>query len=162
MAHTIRDVNLSDLDAVLELNEAVIPAVNSLNIEKMRWFSEVATYFRVAWENERIGAFMIGLRAGVDYESINYRWFCDQYDDFGYVDRIAVAAHARRQGLASTLYDDFQATLPDSIDVITCEVNLRPPNETSMTYHEQMGFRQIGAQEIDNGKKEVALMAKIL
>lgn len=162
MAHTIRDVNLSDLDAVLELNEAVIPAVNSLSIDKMRWFSDVAAYFRVACENERIGAFMIGLRAGIDYESTNYRWFCGRYDDFGYVDRIAVATHARRQGLASTLYDDFQATLPDSIGVMTCEVNLRPPNESSMHYHERMGFRQIGAQEIDDGKKEVALMAKTL
>ena len=43
---------------------------------------------------------------------------------------------------------------------MTCEVNIRPPNDGSMHFHERLGFRQVASQEIDGGKKEVALMEK--
>lgn len=162
MQFDLHDVSLTDLDAVLELNELSVPAVNSIPIEKMQWFMEMAAYFRVAMAGERLAAFLIGLRPGTGYESSNYRWFCENYGDFGYVDRIAVAEHARRFGLASTMYEDFQASLPGSVAVMTCEVNLQPPNPTSMQFHERRGFRQVGSLLSDGGTKEVALMEKTL
>ena len=155
---TIRDVAANDLDAVLELNEAAVPAVNSLSIDEMRWFADSAHYFRIAVTDERVASFLIGLRPGIDYASPNYRWFVDNYDDFGYVDRVAVAEHARRLGLASRLYDDFRTALPATVAVMTCEVNLRPPNESSMRFHERRGFRTVGTQQTEGGNKEVALM----
>ena len=162
MDHIIRDVAAEDLDEILGLNEEVVPAVNSIPIEKMHWFADHATYFRVATADGRLAAFLIGLRPGIDYESPNYRWFCAHYDDFGYIDRIAVASHARRHGLATKMYDDFRRSLPEGVDMMTCEVNLNPPNESSMRFHERYGFAQIGSQEIEGGQKEVALMAKII
>jgi hypothetical protein len=162
MDHIIRDVATEDLDEILSLNEEVVPAVNSIPIEKMHWFADHATYFRVATADARLAAFLIGLRPGIDYESPNYRWFCAHYDDFGYIDRIAVASHARRHGLATTMYDDFRRSLPKSVDMMSCEVNLKPPNESSMRFHERYGFAQIGSQEIEGGQKEVALMAKTI
>jgi len=162
MDHIIRDVATADLDEILSLNEEVVPAVNSIPVEEMHWFADHATYFRVATADDRLAAFLIGLRPGITYESPNYRWFCGHYDDFGYVDRIAVASHARRHGLATTMYDDFRKSLPADVDVMTCEVNLKPPNESSMRFHERYGFTQIGSQATEGGKKEVALMAKTL
>ena len=162
MDHIIRDVTTGDLDEILSLNEEVVPAVNSIPIEKMHWFAEHAAYFRVATADDRLASFLIGLRPGIDYESPNYRWFCEHYDDFAYVDRVAVAGHARRHGLATTMYDDFRRSLPESVALMTCEVNLKPPNESSMRFHERYGFTQIGSQAIDGGQKEVALMAKTL
>lgn len=162
MDYIIRDVAADDLDAILNLNEEVVPAVNSIPIEKMHWFAEHADYFRVAIADERLASFLIGLRPGITYESPNYRWFCEHYDEFGYIDRIAVAAHARRHGLATKMYDDFKATLPRDLEVMTCEVNLRPPNESSMRFHERYGFKQIGSQATEGGEKEVALMALTL
>jgi len=158
MDYIIRDVAAEDLDEILSLNEAVVPAVNSIPIEKMQWFAEHAVYFRLAAANDRLASFLIGLRPGVAYESPNYRWFCEHYDDFGYIDRVAVADHARRHGLATKMYDDFRAALPADIGQMTCEVNLRPPNESSMHFHERYGFAQIGSQATEGGKKEVALM----
>lgn len=159
MNYIIRDVAQEDLDEILKLNEAVVPAVSSIPIEKMQWFAEHAVYFRVATADDRLASFLIGLRPGVAYDSPNYIWFCDHYDEFGYIDRIAVADHARRHGLATKMYDDFKATLPSDISVMTCEVNLRPPNESSMRFHERYGFEQIGSQATEGGAKEVALMA---
>ncbi|MDH3374968.1 MAG: GNAT family N-acetyltransferase [Gammaproteobacteria bacterium] len=128
----------------------------------MQWFALHAAYFRVAVGDDRLAAFLVGLRPGTSYESPNYRWFCDHYDDFAYVDRVAVADFARRAGLASRLYDDFAATLPDTVEFMTCEVNIRPPNESSMEFHRRMGFRQVGTQSTEGGNKEVAMLAKTL
>lgn len=162
VGYTIRDVRDDELEAVLSLNEASTPAVNSISIEKMRWFTGEAAYFRVCADGDDIGAFLIALRPGTSYDSPNYAWFCRNYDDFGYIDRVAVAPHARRLGLASRLYEDFRSTLPASVAVMTCEVNLKPPNESSMQFHRRLGFRQVGIQDIDGGAKQVALLEKKL
>lgn len=162
MTPIIRDAVADDLPEILALNEQAVPAVNSIPMEQLEWFALHAAYFRVADGDGLVAAFLIGLRPGTAYESPNYRWFTRHYDDFAYIDRIAVAEHARRYGLATRLYDDFRESVGDAVDVMTCEVNLRPPNETSMRFHERYGFRQIASQETDNGAKEVALMEKRL
>jgi len=154
----LRRVKDADLRAVQQLNEALVPAVNSVNLEQMRWFAANAAYFSVAVHNEQFAGFMIGMRPGTSYASPNYRWFCDEYDDFGYIDRIAIADNARRLGLATRLYRDFEARLPASVGVLTCEVNIVPPNPSSMRFHEEYGFRTIGTQTLEDGSKEVALM----
>ena len=156
---TLRAAGTADLEVVLRLNEASVPAVNSVDIDQMRWFAGNAAYFRVAMLDERLAGFLIGMRPGTMYSSPNYRWFCDRYDDFGYIDRIAIAEDARRLGLATRLYRDFEASLPASVHVLTCEVNIVPPNESSMRFHEAYGFDAVGTQVLDNGRKEVALMA---
>lgn len=162
MAASIRDVVTSDLDAVLTLNQLETPHVGSVDLQKMRWFAAHADYFRVAAASDRIAAYLIGLRPGTSYESPNYRWFCDRYDDFAYIDRVAVAEFARRTGLASCLYDDFASTMPDSVRIMACEVNLKPSNETSMRFHRQHGFRQVGSRSMEGGTKEVAMLIKDL
>jgi uncharacterized protein len=158
MGFSIRKVRSGDIDEVLELNESVVPAVNSLTRSEMEWFVENSAWFHVAADREGVGAFLVGLRAGADYGSPNYQWFCRHYQEFAYVDRVAVAPRARRLGLASRLYDAFAAAVREDVEVMTCEVNLRPPNPSSMRFHEQRGFRQIASQETENGNKEVALM----
>lgn len=157
---TLRDVGEDDLEDVLRLNEASVPAVNSVDLEQMRWFAANAAYFRVAILGDEFAGFLIGMRPGTTYASPNYRWFCDAYEDFGYIDRVAIARNARRLGLATRMYRDFEASLPSSTEVLTCEVNLVPPNESSMRFHEGCGFLTVGTQTLENGRKKVALMAK--
>jgi predicted GNAT superfamily acetyltransferase len=157
---TLRNVEADDLENVLRLNEASVPAVNSVDLEQMNWFAANAAYFRVALRGDALAGFLIGMRPGTTYASPNYRWFCAAYEDFGYIDRIAIAADARRLGLATRMYRDFEASLPASAGVLTCEVNLVPPNESSMRFHETYGFRTVGTQTLDDGRKKVALMAK--
>lgn len=158
----ILDIAEADLDDVLALNEASLPHVSTMDLERTRWFAANAYYFRVARIHEQFAGFLIGLRPGIDYGSENYRWFCDNYDDFGYIDRVAVDDAVRRQGVASRLYDDFADSLRGKVDVMTCEVNIRPPNESSMRYHELHGFRQVASQQTEGGTKEVAMMEKTL
>lgn len=152
----------ADLGEILELNEASVPHVSSVTATEMQWFADHAHYFRVVRMAGSLAGFLIGLRPGLAYQSLNYRWFCERYPDFGYIDRVAVARTARRLGVGSRLYEDFAATLQGTVDVMTCEVNLRPANESSMRYHEHWGFVQVGSQETEGGKKEVALLEKRL
>ena len=158
MPFRITDVTTADLAAVLALNESEVPHVGTVDIERMHWFAANASYFRVARNNSQLAAFLIGLRPGTSYDSLNYRWFCDRYDEFAYVDRIAVSITARRHGLASRLYDDFAAEMPDSVRIMTCEVNTQPPNEESMRFHNRLGFREVGRRVSENGNKEVAML----
>ena len=158
----VADVRSADLEDVLALNQASVPHVNSLEPPDIAWFAKHADYFRVARIEGELAGFLIGLGPGLDYASPNYRYFCRRHDAFGYVDRVVVAAAARRRGVGSQLYDDYAATLRSLVPVMTCEVNIRPPNESSMAYHERHGFTCVATQETENGKKEVALMEKRL
>ncbi len=157
----ISEIKQSDFVDVLALNEESIPHVSRISGDELRWFCDNAAFVQVAKINDRFAGFLIGLRPGTEYASPNYRWFCDNYDDFAYVDRVAVSAWARRRGVAESLYDAFAHSQSEA-PVMTCEVNIRPPNETSMLYHERMGFRQVGSQEANDGEKVVAFMEKAL
>ena len=158
----IRNVRHSDLDAVLVLNQSEVPHVGSVDVVRMRWYADNATYFRVAATGGEVAAYLVGFRPGVEYTSPNYRWFCEHYDDFAYVDRVAVSADARRSGIATQLYEDFASAMPPAVPVMTCEVNLRPPNASSMAFHRRLGFRQVGSLTSSDGAKEVAMLVKQL
>jgi predicted GNAT superfamily acetyltransferase len=158
----IRDIGDADLDAVLSLNQSEVPHVGSVDLDKMRWYATNACYFRVALSGDELAAYLVGFRPGTAYTSPNYLWFCEHYDDFAYVDRIAVAKFARRSGIASRLYDDFADTVREEVGLMTCEVNIKPPNESSMTFHRRLGFEKVGSLISEDGAKEVAFLANRL
>jgi predicted GNAT superfamily acetyltransferase len=159
----IRTVSPTDLEAVLAMNEAAVPHVNSLTPQDLRVFLDSAAYFKVATDaaDKPVG-FLIGLNPDTDYDSPNFGWFCSHYERFAYIDRIAVDSGARKQGIAKALYLDYGEVAMDWADRLTCEVNLRPSNPGSMAFHQSMGFTQVGSQVIHDGAKEVALLSKEL
>jgi len=157
----ILQIEQNDFRAVLDLNEESIPHVNRIGHDELQWFVEHAAFACVAKIDQRVAGFLIGLRPGTEYSSPNYRWFCDNYDDFCYVDRVAVSDWARRQGVAKSLYDEY-ARSQANVPIMTCEVNIRPPNDRSMRFHRQLDFRQVDTRETEDGNKEVAFMEKRL
>lgn len=159
---TIRDARATDLDSILTLNQSEVPHVGSIDTGKLGWYHEQADYFRVVTIDAATAGYLVGFREGSEYSSPNYRWFCERYDEFAYVDRVAVATAARRNGIASALYDDFAATLPASTRIMTCEVNIRPSNPSSMRFHDRLGFRQVGTLTAADGAKEVAMLLRDL
>lgn len=158
----LRNFSPDWLEAVCALNLASVPHVNALDAEELLWFGRAAIYFRLATIEDRLAGFLIGLGPGLDYASPNYRYFCEHHQSFAYVDRVAVAEDARRQGVANRLYANFIDSVRDRATVMTCEVNLRPANPGSLRFHEALGFRIVATQETEGGAKEVALMEKAL
>ena len=158
-AMQIDNVKAKDFVDVLQLNDDSLPHLSRVDTNEVQWFADNAAYFRVLRIDARLAGFLIGLRPGTSYSSPNYRWFSDNYDDFAYVDRVAVANWARRRGVAESFYNDFGHS-QSGVAVMTCEVNIRPPNTGSMQFHERQGFKRIGSQVIDDGEKEVAYLEK--
>ncbi len=156
----IRDVTDADLAAVLAINERSIPAMNSLTHERLRWFVRQAVYFRVAVAGQEIAGFLICLAPDAPYGSANFRWFSQRYDDFLYVDRVAVSASYRRRGVADALYRDAAASVGRPYRLLAAEVNLRPPNDGSLRFHERLGFEPVGAQ--DHGRVKVRYLVRPL
>ncbi len=163
MNFTIRDVQPGDLPEVLRINQAARPAVSDSTPEKLAWFAEVATWFKVAQAPDgRLGGFLIGLGPGVDYDSLNYGWFTARYDNFLYVDRIALDESARGVGLGTRFYAELEAFGRGRSPWILCEVNTRPRNEVSLRFHERAGFDEVGTQDTEGGTKTVVMLRKAI
>jgi len=161
MKCSIRDATAADLEDALGLNQSEVPHVGCITMAEIRDFLAMASYFRVVRnESGDLLASLIGLGPGTDYASLNYRWFDGRYQNFAYIDRIAVAAHARRQGIAEAMYRDFERHSGSKAKRLCCEVNLVPENPVSMAFHQQLGFDQVGTLESGNGTKKVALLMK--
>ena len=161
MAHIrLRPVAESDLAAVLAINEQSVPHVNSVSLDTMRRFASCAGYFRVATVDEAVVGFLIGLTRDTPYDSPNFLTFRRWFPEFVYVDRIAVAQSARVGGVGRALYDDVERFATALAPLLTCEVNLRPPDPDSLAFHRRMGFSQVGTQQTDGGRKTVALLMK--
>lgn len=156
----IRKALKSDLSKVLEINQACLPHVSSVEYQDMERFLEQASPFLVVEVSKKIAGFIIVLQKGLDYKSLNYHFFCNNYTDFDYVDRIAIAEEYRGKKLGTALYQYLFETSDKKI--ITCEVNLNPPNPKSMDFHEALGFSQVAEQKTEAGKKSVAMMVKRL
>lgn len=156
----VRDAIASDHPAVLALNNAAAPHVNDLSVHEFAWIVSHADYFRVAEDDAGLAAFVIALRPGLEYWSLNYRWFMERGGDFLYLDRIVVAERVRRTGVGRVLYDDIDRFASGRWPRITLEVNLLPPNPGSLLFHERQGFRRLGVREEDGGTKAVVLMER--
>ena len=160
MTVTLRAVSLDDLATLRVLNEAAAPHVNSLSLAEFDWFRVHAPYFRVAEQAGNIVGFLTALTPELSYASANFEWFQAHRERFVYIDRIIVAEAARGSGVGRQLYQDLSEFAAPFADLLTCEVNIRPPNPGSILFHERMGFRGVGRQETEGGKKEVVLMER--
>ena len=153
---SIRTLRADDLDAVLALNNASVPHVNELDGPRLAAITAEAAHCAVDVREGAIAGMVVAFGPGAAYDSANYRWFCDAYDDFLYVDRIVVDDGRRGAGLGRAFYEWlWQEGAPTRI---TCEVNEVPPNLGSMGFHTALGFERVGALEHDGGKR-VALLS---
>ncbi len=156
----MRDAIAPDHAAVLALNNGATPHVNALSERDFSWIISHADYFRVAEADSELVGFVIALKAGLEYWSLNYRWFTERGGDFLYLDRVVVAEQARGIGVGRALYDDIDRFASGRWPRITLEVNLLPPNPGSLAFHERLGFGKVGVREEENGTKAVVLMER--
>lgn len=156
----IRQAKKEDLPAVLDMNEASVPHVTSEDLSEMDYYLDKAIPFLIIEEDGEPAGFMIVLQKGLEYESLNYTFFCNNYDDFDYVDRIVISEKFRGQKLGTALYQHLAKNSEQKL--ITCEVNLKPPNPDSLGFHKALGFKKVAEQATEGGKKRVALMVKKL
>jgi predicted GNAT superfamily acetyltransferase len=156
----IRPLRATDLPACVTLNNDAIPAVSEASAEKLQTLVATSLVSLVAEHDGAIVGFCVNFGPDADYRSVNYRWFCDRYDDFAYLDRIVVSPDARNLGIGAALYAAVEEHIAGT-PWLFCEVNLRPRNDGSLRFHERLGFVEVGQQETDYGIL-VSMLAKDL
>ncbi|MGN6693697.1 MAG: GNAT family N-acetyltransferase [Aquihabitans sp.] len=160
MAPTLRPLTPADAPTVLAINEASVHHLAPLDEAEYRWFLDVAALALGAEIDGEIAGFVFVLDPGVTYASRNYAWFSEHYDRFAYLDRVAVDASARRQGVGTAIYDAVEAYATEQGSPLLLEVNIQPANEPSLAFHASRGFTEVGTLEHDDGAKVVRLLAK--
>jgi predicted GNAT superfamily acetyltransferase len=150
----------SDIDAALELNNLNTPAVGELDRVQLQFLIDHSLY-SFAIGADTLHAFCITFAPGAPYTSVNYQWFSQNYSDFVYLDRIVVSEKMRDNSLGAKLYAAVeQRMIKDRCaPILTCEVNLNPPNTGSIRFHNRIGFREVGQQESKPGLT-VSLLSK--
>lgn len=164
-AITVRPATDADLDAIRMLNRSAVPAVSDVDPMALWRLVEQSSPTLVAEDTDGGGvvAFMIALGPNADYESPNYRFFADRYPSFRYVDRVVVDPSYARQGIGAHLYDLLEADAAEGgVAVLTAEVNVKPPNESSLAFHAARGFMGVGEQDTEGGSKRVRLLVREL
>ncbi len=148
--------------AVLALNEAAIPAVNSISLTDLEQLAAQSCYFRVAIIEEKVLGFLLMLPPGASYKSLNYAWFSERYDDFAYVDRIVIDPAVVGKGIGRQFYNDAISVLAENHSRINCEVNIKPRNDASLAFHAALGFIEVGQRDTASGTKRVSLLSRVL
>ena len=156
------------VQSISPADEAAFLALNNAHAEELSWLEPERLHELIerAFFARRVGsidAFILAFDQGADYDSPNFLWFRERYPRFVYVDRIAVAPHARGRGLARQIYEElFAFALNAGHELVTCEVNADPPNPASDAFHASLGFREAGDALIHGGKKSVRYFTRKL
>ena len=156
----ISKVDQSELPFIGEINEEAIPAVNSVSDEEFIWFHKNSIYFKKVTLNKTIAGFLLVLPMNISYKSLNYGWFSERYNNFAYIDRIAVKEEFKNSGIGTLLYKDLEKSLSKEIKMIACEYNIKPLNKISENFHQKMAYKNVGTQLTENNTKQVSLMVK--
>lgn len=157
-AFVIRPAGEEDLPEILRLNAINVAVLAPLDRERLIRLGGMTELFQVVEADGKTAAFLIALREGQDYESVNYQWFAAHYDRFLYVDRIVVAEEFRKSGVGRMLYDGVLAHARKiGAPVVTAEIDVEPENTASLRFHGSFGFCEVGRQRVADGKKAVSL-----
>lgn len=166
---TVTDVRVREADLAAEaarivaINNGAVPAVNALDECALHQLARMGDVHVAARADGAILGAVVTLGPGRPYDSLNYAWFLERYDDFLYVDRVVVAPAAKGRGVGRLLYEDVvdRARRGGRAHVLS-EVNVDPPNPASHAFHERLGFSPVAERLNEREGKVVAMMVRPL
>lgn len=160
----LRRYRPDDLPTIHAINQAEVPAVGEETAEALDQIAAKSIITIVADVDGDIGGFCFVLGPRADYASPNYAWFTERYDEFVYLDRVAISPTFQRRGIGRVMYAEVERLTaehhPTTTDFLL-EVNLEPRNDTSLAFHAQLDFVEVGRRTGADGKV-VSMMAKSL
>lgn len=154
----IRRLESKDVTAAWQINEQGLPGTGQISPEEMADLFSLSELPIGVFDGDEMLGFVLCLCPRTRYASLNYAWFNQRYQEFLYVDRIAVALEHRGRGIGSLLYEQVIEHGKNLQFPVTAEVNLTPPNPGSIRFHVRHNFTEIGV--FQQGKKSVTMMLR--
>ena len=152
------------------LNESNVPEVGTRALNEFDDLVRNSNFNQCVILNEEVIGFIICFQDTSKTKSFmyniehkNFNEFRNRVKDFMYIDRIAVDARFRNNGIASMLYEDLiEYSLQNNIDNLTAEINILPSrNDPSFKFHKKFKFIEIDTKKY-NEEYEVSLLKRIL
>ncbi|MCH1443716.1 MAG: GNAT family N-acetyltransferase [Candidatus Poseidoniaceae archaeon] len=153
-----RPLTQSDVHSIWSINEQGLPGTGQVSEEEVSDLLKLSTLSFGVFRKEELVGFVICLSPRTEYKSLNYGWFNEKYDDFIYVDRIAVSLDHRNKGIGSKIYAEVIAYSQEHEIPVAAEVNLNPPNPGSMRFHHRFNFKQVGV--FNHEQKSVTMLLR--
>ena len=153
-----RPLSQNDVPSMWAINEQGLPGTGQVSEQEVSDLLNLSTLAIGAFREEELLGFVICLSPGTDYTSLNYAWFNNKYEEFIYVDRIAVSLDYRGKGIGSKLYGKVIAYSQENTIPIAAEVNLNPPNPGSMKFHHRFEFEEVGV--LHHKEKSVTMLLR--
>ena len=144
MTLRVERLTAADVAAMWEINEEGLPGVGKVTQEALGDLLSLAELPLGAFDDSGLVGFVLCLIPRTRYGSLNYAWFNERYEDFLYVDRIAVATRARDRQIGTALYKHVFRDASDRGWPVAAEVSLEPPNPGSVRFHGRHGFQEVG------------------
>ncbi len=159
---TIHPATIDDFAVIESLNNSVVNLTSPMDAERIQQLHAMSSYHRVIVQDSQLMAFLLVLGPDCDYNSVNYQWFDQHYDNFAYIDRIVVRDGSRGRGLGTLLYENlFAWAISQQIGNIVCEYNAEPLNEASRKFHDVLGFQEVSLKRIGQAKR-VSMQLRVL
>ena len=156
----VRQLVSEDVETAWQINEQGLPGTGQVTQEEMADLLSLCELPLGVFDGDEMLGFVLCLTPRTRYASLNYAWFNQRYQEFLYVDRIAIAVEHRGRGIGSLLYKRVIEHAESLQFPVTAEVNLTPPNPGSIRFHERHSFTEVGA--FHQGVKSVTMMFRPL
>lgn len=159
----IRKTNALDYPKIIQLNDNAVQHTSCMDLKRLVELDALSNYHSVIVVDDTVAGFLLAMSENAAYENENFSFFSSKYDTFLYIDRIVIDTQYAGLKLGTRMYNDlFDFARMNDIQIVTCEYNIEPPNEPSRHFHDKFGFKEIGTQWLDGGKKRVSLQAATL
>jgi predicted GNAT superfamily acetyltransferase len=159
----IRNAMVNDFTEILGLNDDYVHFTSPMDRHKLQAMDSQCCYHCVVVIDGAIAAFLIAMEPTSDYQSDNFLWFKQRYDNFAYIDRVVVSKQHQGLGLGKALYENlFEDSRKQGFSMITCEYNIKPANIVSAKFHLKMGFSEVSQLSSNNGEKQLSMQMAML
>lgn len=159
----IRDTKPTDFSEIKRLNDEFVHFTSPMDMARIAQLDELGFYHKVICEDGIVLGFLLAMTDDCVYDSDNYRWFNQRFNQFAYIDRVVIDTlhHGRRLG--QQLYKNlFEFAQQKDINTVCCEYNLVPANPNSAIFHMQLGFKEVHRLSSNDVDKLVSMQAKEL
>jgi hypothetical protein len=161
---TIRAMTREDSPQVLRINASSQPHVAPLNERELGRLLALHNEHLVAIENtEPALGYALAFHREASYDGEEFLVLRSALaEPFVYIDQVAVAAQHMGRGVGRALYEELERIAGGRrIRFLCCEVNTKPSNPDSATFHKRMGFEFFATLTTFDGR-EVELLTKTL